>query len=71
MTGRVLHILREHGDWITVEDLNQIYAFMLERGLEPDEMTDNDLRYTAEQIRRKGNKYVWEYFYNLPDEFRA
>jgi hypothetical protein len=71
ITGRVLAIIREHGDWLTVEDIYAIYQFMLEHGFEPDEMGDNDLRYTTEQIRKKNGRYIWEYFYNVPDERRV
>lgn len=70
MTGRVLEILRENGDWKTVSDLHKLYETLLDLGFNPDEMTYEDLAQTAHNLKRyelfgETAGYVWEYFYNI------
>jgi hypothetical protein len=69
MTGRVLMILKEHGEWETVEDLRKLYETLLDMGFNPDEMTGRELAQTCHNLKRHSTLgttgYVWEVFYNM------
>ena len=63
MTGRVLYILREHGDWKTTNDLQLLYLTMLDNGFSPDDMDDNSLRLLAESFVNTNDGYIYKIFW--------
>lgn len=69
MTGRVLMILRENGEWQTTEDLHQLYQTLIDLGFKPDDMTYEDLAQTVHNLKRCNQdgsiRYEWEIFYNV------
>jgi hypothetical protein len=70
MTGRVLSILKEHGEWNTIEDIHILYSSILDYGFDPDDMSHEELAQTAYNLRRyelfgKTAGYVWDLFYKV------
>jgi hypothetical protein len=70
MTGRVLTILKSHGEWNQIEDIHILYRNLLEFGFDPNEMSYEELAQTAHNLRRyelfgKTAGYVWDIFYKV------
>lgn len=69
MTGRVLSILKENGDWQTIEDIPVLYTAILDHGFDPDAMSRDELATVASRLKRDSILgtpiYVWDIFYNM------
>jgi len=65
MTGRVLAIIKDYGQWETMEDVHQIYNTIIANGFDTDDVCDETLKRLVGSLTKENGEYVYDVFARL------
>jgi hypothetical protein len=65
MTGRVLAIIKDYGNWETMDDVHQIYNTIIANGFDTDDVCDETLKRLVNSLTKENGEYVYDMFARL------